>query len=105
MHEMGDPPPRQVSSQGLVSLHDSRHAPSHSTTQVVTLLQVMVLPGPALTPQRSTLSHRYWQFAPQKAPQETVLWQSMVQLSPQAEEQSLTSWHSSRQLSPHTPPQ
>jgi hypothetical protein len=102
---MGDPPPRHVSSQGLVSLHDSRHAPVHSTTQVVTLLQVIVLPGPARTPQRSTLSHRYWQFAPQKAPHETVLWQSIVQSSPHADEQSLTSWHCSRQPSPQTPPQ
>jgi hypothetical protein len=102
---MGDPPPRQVSSQGLVSLHESRHAPVHSTTQVVTLLQVIVLPGPARTPQRSTLSHRYWQFAPQKAPHETVLWQSIVQSSPHADEQSLTSWHCSRQPSPQTPPQ
>jgi hypothetical protein len=105
VHEMGDPPPRQVSSHGLVSLQDSRHGPVHSTTQVVTLLQVIVLAGPARTPQRSTLSHRYWQFAPQKAPHETVLWQSIVQSSPHAEEQSLTSWHSSRQPSPHTPPQ
>ena len=105
VHEIGDPPPRQVSSQGLVSLHERRHAPRHSTTQVVTLLQVIMLPGPARTPQRSTLSHVYWQFAPQKAPHETVLWQSIMQLSPQEDEQSLTSWHSSRQLSPHTPPQ
>ena len=58
--------------------------------QVVTLVQVMVLPGPARTPQRSTLRQSYWQLAPQKAPHETVSWQPMLQLLPHDAEQSLT---------------
>jgi hypothetical protein len=78
VHIIGEAPPGQVIWHGLVPLHETWHGPRHSTTQVVTLLQVMTLPGPALTPQRSTLSQVYWQFAPQKAPHETVLWQSIV---------------------------
>ena len=42
-------------------------------------LFLIMLAGPARTSQRSTLSHVYWQFAPQKAPHETVLWQSIAQ--------------------------
>jgi hypothetical protein len=71
-------------------LHATRQLPVHSTAQVVTWLHVMVLPGPALTPQRLTSLQVYWQLAPQKAPHETVLWQSMVQSLPQSAEQSFT---------------
>jgi hypothetical protein len=102
---MGDAPPGQVTWQGLVALQETRQKPRHSTTHVETELQLMVLPGPARTPQRSTLQQSYWQLAPQNAPQETVLWHEMVQLSPHDEEQSFTSWHSRRQASPQTPPQ
>jgi len=88
-----------------VPVHITWQDPRHSTTQVVTAVHVMTLPGPALTPQRSTLSQSYRQLAPQKAPQETVLWQLIAQLSPHDAEQSFTSWHSSAHPSPHTPPQ
>ena len=59
--------------------------------QVVTAVHEMTLPGPARTPQRSTLWQSYRQLAPQKAPHETVLWQLIAQLSPQSAEQSFTS--------------
>ena len=72
-------------------MQETWQEPRHSTTQLVTLVQAMVLPGPARTPQRSTLRQSYWQLAPQKAPHETVLWHSMLQLLPHDEEQSLTS--------------
>jgi hypothetical protein len=88
-----------------VALQNTWQDPRHSTTQVLTEVHVMVLPGPARTPQRSTSWQSYRQLAPQKAPQETVLWQLMSQLSPHAAEQSFTSWHSRPQPSPHTPPQ
>ena len=81
---MGEAPFGQVTSQGLVSLQETWQVPRHSTTQVVTLVQEMKLPGPARTPQRSTLWQLYWQLAPQKAPQETVLWQERSQPSPSA---------------------
>jgi hypothetical protein len=45
----------------------------HSTSQVVTLVHLMTLPGPARTPQRVVSWQSYWQLAPQKAPQDTVL--------------------------------
>ena len=70
---MAAAPAGQVTSQGLASLHATMQEPRHSTTQVVTLLQLIELPGPARTPQRSTSWQLYWQLAPQKAPQETVL--------------------------------
>lgn len=73
MHETGDAPPGHVTSHGLRSLHDTWHEPRHSTTQLETLLQVIMLPAPARTPQRSTFSHWYWQLAPQNAPHDTVL--------------------------------
>src|SRR5205823_1804871 len=56
-HETGEAPPGHVTSQGLRSLHDTWQEPRHSTTQLETLLHVIMLPAPALTPQRSTLSH------------------------------------------------
>jgi hypothetical protein len=56
-HETGEAPPGQVTSHGLRSLHETWHEPRHSTTQLETLLQVIMLPEPALTPQRSTFSH------------------------------------------------
>ena len=83
-------PPAQVTSQRLVPVHDTWQVPEHSTTQLVTLVQAMKLPGPALTPQRSTLWQLYWQLAPQNAPHVVVSWQSMAQLSPHDEEQSFT---------------
>jgi hypothetical protein len=89
----------------LVSLQNTWHDPRQSTTQVVTAVHVMTLPGPARTPQRSTLSQSYRQLAPQKTPHETVLWQVAVQLSPHDAEQSFTSWHSSAHPLPQTPPQ
>jgi hypothetical protein len=92
-------------SQGFVSLQVTWQSARHSTAQVVTLAQVIPLPGPARTPQRSTSWQSYWQLAPQNAPQETVLWQEMLQLSPQSAEQSLTPWHWRSQPSPQTPPQ
>jgi hypothetical protein len=75
----------------LVALQSTWQDPRHSTTQVVTALQVMTLPGPARTPQRSTSRQSYRQLAPQNAPHETVLWQLMSQLSPHDAEQSFTS--------------
>ena len=57
-HEIGAAPPAQLTSHGLASLQETWQLPRHSTTQVVTLVQLMKLPGPALTPQRSTLVHR-----------------------------------------------
>jgi hypothetical protein len=39
----------------LVSLQITWQDPRHSTAQVVTLVHVTTLPGPARTPQRSTL--------------------------------------------------
>jgi hypothetical protein len=53
----GATPLAQVTSHGLVSVHETWHEPRHSTTHVVTVLQSTVLPGPTRTPQRSTLSH------------------------------------------------
>lgn len=102
---MGEAPPGQVTWQGLVALQYTWHDPRHSTTQVLTELHEMLLPGPARTPQRSTLQQSYTHRAPQKAPQETVLWQLMSQSSPQSALKSLTSWPSMRQPSPQIPPQ
>jgi hypothetical protein len=70
---MGDAPPGQSTSHRSVLVQETMHEPVHSTTQLVTPLQAMLLPGPARTPQRSTLQQSYWQLAPQSAPQETVL--------------------------------
>ena len=69
----GAEPSAHDTVQLWTSLQETRHGPRHSTAQVVTLVQAMVLPGPARTPQRSTLRQSYWQLAPQKAPHETVL--------------------------------
>jgi hypothetical protein len=51
----------------------TRHEPAHSTTQLEKLRQLMTLPDPARTPQRSTSVHVYWHRSPQITPQETVL--------------------------------
>jgi hypothetical protein len=53
---MGAAAAGQVTSHALVSLQVTRQVPRHSTAHVVTLPQVMTLPGPARTPQRSTFS-------------------------------------------------
>jgi len=69
---MGAAPPAQVTWHGLVALQETVQEPRHSTTQVLTELHEIRLPGPARTPQRSTLQQSYWQPAPHQAPHDTV---------------------------------
>jgi hypothetical protein len=52
---MGAAPAGQLTLQSVTPVHITWQVPRHSTSQVVTLVQVMTLPGPARTPQRSTL--------------------------------------------------
>ena len=49
-HEMGDAPPGQVTShESTPSAQKTRQAPRHSTTQLLTFVQLMVLSAPART--------------------------------------------------------
>jgi len=56
-HEMGEPLLGQLTSQWSTWSQKTWQLPWHSTTQLGALVQLIVLPGPACTPQRCMLKH------------------------------------------------
>ena len=56
-HEMGEAPLRQLTSQLSTWSQKTWQSPWQLTTQLGALVQLIVLPCPACTPQRCMLKH------------------------------------------------
>lgn len=79
--------------------------PVHSTSHREYPSQVMTLPLPARTPQRSMFRQSKWHRSPHRAPQAVASWHVTSQSSPQLVLHSITLLHCVLQSFSQTVPQ